>query len=84
MCFCNTGQETAEHFLLRCPLYILHRCHLLFEVLKVTDFSILCVNYQTLTNILLYYGDTGFSKDVNLKILNETLTYIKNQAFCEN
>lgn len=76
VCSCNTGNESVEHFLLRCPLYASHRCRLVLELLKLTGYSIITKPDTIWTKILLY-GDNSFKHDTNLKILDETLTYIE-------
>ena len=77
ICLCNTGHETAEHFFLKCPLYIAHRIHLFLNLLDLTNWKLFGEPDSAWTNIVLH-GDNRYTKAINQQILSASITYIKN------
>ena len=53
LCLCNTEVESVSHYYLRCPNYINQRSDLMNELSNL-DPSILLLNHNTLTTLLLF------------------------------
>ena len=75
MCLCNTGAETTEHFLMKCPFYNLKRLTLAQNVIPLLTAN----NLALLQNdVQLYlYGHKDLSDEDNKKILLQTIHFIK-------
>ena len=75
MCLCNTGGETTEHFLMKCPFYNLKRLTLAQNVIPLLTAN----NLALLQNdVQLYlYGHKDLSDEDNKKILLQTIHFIK-------
>ena len=74
--YCNCGKiEDTRHFMLECPLYSTHR----EELRRNLNLILLTNNINPETRDLLkicLYGDSGLSKDDNVKILKGSISYI--------
>ena len=75
-CKCSLENESAEHFLLRCPLYSTTRQTLLSNLAIAVNDEILNLPHDHLTSILLY-GSTSFNHITNKIILTITIHFIK-------
>ena len=74
MCSCGKDIETTSHFFLHCPNY-LHERQTLLNTIKEIDITILDLNDNELTNVLLY-GKHSLENGSNTCILNATMKYI--------
>ncbi len=75
--FCDSENETTQHYLLRCPRFHQPRAMLLntiSDVLTVPD--IIFVPDEQLCHIILFGSETQ-SDDINKLILNATIRYIR-------
>ena len=72
MCFCQTGIENNEHFLLHCPRHSSHRRDLLDRISNVVDVDPKNLSSTDLCNLLLY-GKSCFSVDTNHHIIESTM-----------
>ena len=75
MCLCNTGAETTEHFLMKCPFYNSKRLTLAQNVIPLLTAN----NLALLQNdVQLYlYGHKDLSDDDNKNIIFQTINFIK-------
>ena len=74
MCACNTEIESVFHFYLRCPFYINQRFNLMNDL---SNLGINTTPSMFMMNFLLY-GDKSFCNELNLKILQLSIQYIKD------
>ena len=79
MCFCQTGIENNEHFLLHCPRHSSHRRDLLDRISNVVDVDPKNLSSTDLCNLLLY-GNSCFSVDTNHHITESTISFIKSTS----
>ena len=78
ICPTNDGIEDAEHFLLLCPSFLMHRRDLLTNVLSlVRPFGCISLSNKDLTQLLLF-GCKDLTNELNRKIIELTLRYIHN------
>ena len=78
LCTCNNiDHETAQHFLLKCSKYNSLRISLFTKLLILTNFSIIGKSDDFWTDLLLY-GNNNFSKNINMRILDLTVDFIKS------
>ena len=77
MCFCQTGIENNEHFLLHCPRHSGHRRDLLDR--NVVDADPTNLSSTDLCNLLLH-GNSCFSVDTNHHIIESTISFIKSTS----
>ena len=77
MCFCQTGIENNEQFLLHCPCHSSHRRDLLDRISNVVDVDLENLSSTDLCNLLLD-GNSCFSVDTNYHI---NIFYQVNIAF---
>ena len=76
LCKCGLEDETTSHYILRCPLHNKHRCILLnnvSDILKI-DVNILP---ETHLNELLLYRSQVYNVVVNKLIVQETISFVK-------
>ena len=73
MCRCETGPEIADHYLLSCEIYELHRENMFNSISSIYDLS-------HITSHLLLFGDIDCNFEINRQILNaiEFHRYIEN------
>ena len=76
-CFCQTGVEDNEHFLLHCPRYTYYRKDLLDLVSNIVDRDLDSLTSIDLCNLLLY-GNYEFPFDINHSIIETTITFLKS------
>ena len=76
-CFCQTGVEDNEHFLLHCPRFSTQHKTLLDLVSNLVGTDIMCLSSKELCTLLLY-GNNDFSYLVNHGVVEETIKYSKN------
>ena len=69
VCLCGSPRETAKHYLLECPLYIIERNKMLAELQEL--------NFQPLLKNLLF-GIPTFSTNINCKAFCIIQNFIKN------
>ena len=75
-CACGIDKEDNEHFFLHCPqFYLMHQN--LFGQLSDTPGLILNLDDKSLCDLLLF-GDSKYSVANNRKILEATISFIKN------
>ena len=84
-CLCNTGAETAQHFLLNCPIFR-NQCHVLFQTINPI---LLANNLQHLPDSalvkFLLYGHDKLKPHVNQSILRTVMIFIGNtHRFSQN
>ena len=79
MCFCQTGIENKERFLLHCPCNSSHRRDLLDRFSNVVDVDPENPSSTDLCNLLLH-GNCCFSVDTNHHIIESTLLFIKSTS----
>ena len=77
MCFCQTGIEDNEHFLLHCLRYANYRRDLLDRVSNIVDMDLDNVTSINRCNLLLY-GNSQFPFETNHPINESTITFIKS------
>ena len=77
MCFCQTGIEDNEQFLLHCPRYTNYCKDLLDRVSNIVDRNLNSLTSMDLCNLLLY-GNSQFPLDTNHSIIESTITFIKS------
>ena len=76
ICKCNIEEETNEHYLLRCPLYLHQRNIFLSNIARAFNDEILNLPHRHLAEILLF-GSPSFIDITNKTILETTIHYIK-------
>ena len=76
MCLIHDGIEDTEHFLLHCRLFTTIRIDLLHNLSLLLNQNVNTLSNNVLTNILIY-GSSDLSKDINKKILSNTILFIK-------
>ena len=74
ICDCGLDIETTAHFLLRCQIYD-HSRSTLFAKLRLLDHSILDLNTDKLSRVLLF-GNSDYDIKTNALIINYTTEYI--------
>ena len=79
MCFCQTGIENNEHFLLHCPRHSSHRRDLLGRISNVVDADLTNLSSTDLCNLLIY-GNYCYSVDTNHHIIKSTISFIKSTS----
>ena len=67
--------ESVSHFYLRCPNFSTQRNDLMNELHNVNS-SITDMDHSSLTDLLLF-GNKSFTKEVNSKILEISIKFIK-------
>ena len=75
MCLCNTGTETVDHFLFKCPFYASKRLVLAQTVVPML------INHNLAflqNNVELYLYGHRKLKDDNKDVLLATITFIKS------
>ena len=77
MCFCQTGIENNEHFLLHCPHHCSQRRHLLDRISNVVDVDPKNLFSTDLCDLLLH-GNSCSSVDTNHHIIESTISFIKS------
>ena len=79
VCFCQTGIENNEYFLLHCPRHSSHRRDLLDRISNVVDVNPTNLSSTDLCNLLLC-GNSCFSVDTNHHIIKSTISFIKSTS----
>ena len=79
MCFCQTGIENNEHFLLHCLSHSSDRRYLLDRISNVVDVDPENLSSTDLCNLLLY-GNSCFSADTNHHVIESTISFIKSTS----
>jgi hypothetical protein len=77
MCPCDTGNETSEHFLTRCPRFTSPRAIMLNTISQVLNNDISVLPDDHLSDILLY-GSKMYNEITNKLIIESTVRFIKN------
>ena len=77
MCPCETGNETTEHFLTRCPRFTTPRATLLNSISHILSNDISVLPDDHLSDTLLY-GSKMYNEITNKLIIEATITYIKS------
>ena len=77
LCSCDTGDETAEHFFLKCPKYTTPRMSLFLKLLEITEWTILYEPDNVWTCVLLF-GDSRLTKEKNCEILTASITFLRS------
>ena len=77
LCTCQSGIESTTHFLLKCPLFDVHRELLMDIVSPIASVQSNISDESSVTNILLY-GSKALNPTQNNEILNATLAYVQN------
>ena len=80
MCFCQTGIENNEHFLLHCPRHTSHRRDLFDRISNVVDVDPENLSSTDLCNLLLYSNSCCFSVDTNHHIIESTISFTKSTS----
>ena len=82
-CKCNEEEESTEHFLLRCPIYVENRKVLLSSISNIVrnDFTVLPDEY--VVRIALY-GSNVFNAIANQMIIKSTINYIRKTKRFKN
>ena len=75
-CLCGDGDETTEHFLLRCQHFANTRSTLLDQVSDILKTDIKVLPEHRLVEILLY-GDNNCNEIANKLIIEATIAFIK-------
>ena len=78
MCSCGAGIETTDHYLFRCQNFALVRSSFLNRVFEI-NVEFRNMNDLTLTSLLLF-GSEKQTFDVNKKILNLTIQFLKDSG----
>ena len=76
LCACGMDKEDNEHFFLHCPQFDLMRQNLFGQLSHIPG-STLNLDDKPLCELLLF-GDPRFSVASNSKILEATISFIKN------
>ena len=76
MCSCGAGIETTYNYLLRCQNFVLVRSSFLNRIFEI-NVEFRKVSDSTLTSLLLF-GSEEQTFDVNTKILNLTIQFLKD------
>ena len=76
ICFCQTGIENNENFLLHCPRYANYCKDLLDRVSSIVRRDLDSLTSKDLCNLLLH-GNFQFPFDSNHSIIESTITFIK-------
>ena len=76
-CLCSSGVESTLHFLTRCPMFNNQRHELLASISPMTNKIHANLHDQTLVQTLLY-GNKNLNQLQNQKILEATLSYIRD------
>ena len=77
LCTCQSGIESTTHYLLKCPLFDVHRELLMDIVSPIASVLSNISDESSVTNILLY-GSKALNPTQNKEILNATLAYVQN------
>ena len=75
-CACGNIEDT-RHFMLECPLYSIHREQYQRNLDQILSPYNINLNTRDLLEICLY-GESGLSKDDNVKILRASIHYINS------
>ena len=75
-CKCRVEDESTEHYLLRCPLYVAQRTDLLSSITDIVKNDFTVLPHDFVTRIVLY-GSCSFNDIANKMILESTIRYIK-------
>ena len=76
MCSCSAGIEATDHYLLRCQNFALVRSSFLNRIFEI-NVEFRNINDSTLTSLLLFCSEEQ-TFDVNAKILNLTIQFLKD------
>ena len=76
MCSCGAGIKTADHYLLRCQNFALLQLSFLNRIFEI-NVEFRNMNDSTLTSLLLFRSEEQ-TFDVNTKILNLTIQFLKD------
>merc|ERR1711964_535569 len=76
VCKCGTESESTEHFLLRCPLFSLHRLTLFSNIASAVNNTKFNLPDEHLSSILLF-GSPTYNSITNKSILTTTIHVIK-------
>ena len=77
MCPCDTGNESTEHFLTRCPHFSTPRAIMLNTISQILTNDITVLPDDHLSDILLY-GSKVYNDITNKLIIEATIRYIKS------
>ena len=77
-CSCGAGTETTDHYVFRCQNVALARSSFLNRILEI-NIEFRNMNDLTLTSLLLF-GSEKQTFDVNNKILNLTIQFLKDSG----
>ena len=77
VCKCNGGEESTEHYLLRCALYNVQRQELLSGISNIVNNDVSVLPDGHLAKVALY-GTNSYNNIANKLIIEETIRYIKN------
>ena len=77
-CPCTIEIESVSHFFLRCHNFDLQRLSLMNELFSINP-SILQYDENSLSELLLY-GNKSFSNEINSKIINASISFIKETS----
>ena len=75
ICSCKEGVESTTHFILHCPLHLVHRNSLLGEVSGILNTDVTQLPDDQLCNLLLF-GSLKFNKIANIMILDATVRFL--------
>ena len=80
VCNCLLNVESTEHFLLKCPNYLEHRCQLFETVNQIQQAN--NVNYLNDRKFLrlLLYGDENLPFEANKAVLSATINFISKTS----
>ena len=79
ICKCGIEEESSDHYLLRCHLYILPRKALLDDISDAVTPEILNLPHDHLTRILLFGSET-YNEITNNILINSTIRFIKKSS----
>ena len=79
MCSCGAGIETTDYYLLHCQNFGFVRSRLLNRMFEI-NVEFRNMNDLTLTSLLLL-GSEKQTFDVNTKLLNRTIKFLKDSGF---
>ena len=77
-CPCTIEIESVSHFFLRCHNFDLQRLSLMNELFSINP-NILELDDSSLSDLLLY-GNKSYSNEVNTKIINASISFIKETS----
>ena len=79
VCNCGLDDETAAHYLLRCPLFTFERTPFLSRISDVIHSDATVLPDEHLLHILLY-GSNVYNSITNKLIISETISFIRNSG----